>query len=591
MKVARLSALAAMMALALSASAGIQLPDSMIREENVYQYSISSPDTARAILQALQDDPNLEDWHLNFIEGNYHVNQRQFRKAFAAYTKALNDPGVSFLPQTKIQILMRLIAVDDHLQDDDDLMEHAYQMEQIAKDVHDECFLYTARFVLAKRRQFMGDSSRMGDCHRAIEEIIKSEIPYKNNLLCFCYADMVRMYETEGKYDEALRMSFIQEEMARNIAPISVFHIDGNVLRKAFAMRACLYAMMGRMDDAAVAYRQWKDTPYPNAADDRLILDYLMADSRFDEALQVVTDYKHYLVQEGDSISYWMIYALCQESIIMDAQDKPKEAASLNAEMFSISQELHKIRSRELMDATYAYMQQLDERNKNYLTSLYIGGAIIVLLIFLVASIIYNRKIRQRNKQLAALVNGIEAYRYMLDKNENNSAATIEQRIQEFFSDEQNGNTTSDQQEEHAEEEKESDREALQRYKLSEDDKQLFVLMDRLVERDKLFLNPNLSREDLLNLLGIDKNRFGKMMSHYSTASNASSYISAKRAEYAAELLRKHPEYTIAAIAEMCGMSNTVTLNRTFKQLYGVTPSEYRSNYDNSEIAGGDVKK
>ena len=84
-----------------------------------------------------------------------------------------------------------------------------------------------------------------------------------------------------------------------------------------------------------------------------------------------------------------------------------------------------------------------------------------------------------------------------------------------------------------------------------------------------------------MRLIGVDKNRFGKMMGKYSDASNTSVYINQKRVEYGAKLLLEHPEYTIATVAAECGMSNTVTFNRTFKEVYGITPSENREKMKN----------
>ena len=100
--------------------------------------------------------------------------------------------------------------------------------------------------------------------------------------------------------------------------------------------------------------------------------------------------------------------------------------------------------------------------------------------------------------------------------------------------------------------------------------------MDTQVTRDRLFLKQGLGRDDLMRLIGVDKNRFGKMMSKYSDASNTSVYINIKRVEYGAVLLLEHPEYTISTVANECGMNNTVTFNRTFKEIYNMTPSEYR---------------
>jgi AraC-like DNA-binding protein len=110
----------------------------------------------------------------------------------------------------------------------------------------------------------------------------------------------------------------------------------------------------------------------------------------------------------------------------------------------------------------------------------------------------------------------------------------------------------------------------------AEENERLFVELDGQITRNRLFLKPNFGRDDMARLIGVNKNRIGRIMSHYSSASNASVYINTKRIEYGAKLLLKYPDYTIAAIATECGMSNTVTFNRTFKEVYGMTPTEYR---------------
>jgi len=109
-----------------------------------------------------------------------------------------------------------------------------------------------------------------------------------------------------------------------------------------------------------------------------------------------------------------------------------------------------------------------------------------------------------------------------------------------------------------------------------DEDELLFVKLDKLVTRNKLFLNPDLSRDDLMRIIGVDKNRIGRIMSRYSGSTNVSTYINQKRAYYAADYIKAHPNYTIVAIVNACGMTNTVTFNRAFKELFGMTASEYR---------------
>ena len=135
--------------------------------------------------------------------------------------------------------------------------------------------------------------------------------------------------------------------------------------------------------------------------------------------------------------------------------------------------------------------------------------------------------------------------------------------------------------EEKAEETAVADEDNIEQPTIDEDER-LFIKLDKEITRNKLFLKPTFGRDSMARLIGVDKNRIGHIMSKYSNASNASVYINTKRVEYGAKLLLEHPDYTISAIAQECGMSNTVTFNRTFKEFYGITPSEYRAQHDNS---------
>lgn len=53
-------------------------------------------------------------------------------------------------------------------------------------------------------------------------------------------------------------------------------------------------------------------------------------------------------------------------------------------------------------------------------------------------------------------------------------------------------------------------------------------------------------------------------------------YINELRLEYAAELLRDRPDYTIEAIGEECGMPIAQTFYRNFSDKFGVTPADFR---------------
>jgi AraC-like DNA-binding protein len=115
-------------------------------------------------------------------------------------------------------------------------------------------------------------------------------------------------------------------------------------------------------------------------------------------------------------------------------------------------------------------------------------------------------------------------------------------------------------------------------------DEQLYQRMERLVNSKRLYLMQGLSRDDLCNLLEIDKNRLGQIIKNCSNYQNCTTYINQKRLEYACTLLKEHPNYTIQSISRECGMSSIITFHRLFKKFYNITPKTYQQKY-NSDSA------
>ena len=99
-------------------------------------------------------------------------------------------------------------------------------------------------------------------------------------------------------------------------------------------------------------------------------------------------------------------------------------------------------------------------------------------------------------------------------------------------------------------------------------------LYDKLV-RHQLFLDPNLSRDKLLEELNIPKNKFAQLFKKFA-GTNYAHFVNDLRLDHACTLLRLHPNHTIEAVAHDCGFSSTSTLYTLFYQKYGMTPNEYR---------------
>ena len=107
----------------------------------------------------------------------------------------------------------------------------------------------------------------------------------------------------------------------------------------------------------------------------------------------------------------------------------------------------------------------------------------------------------------------------------------------------------------------------------------LFKEVDKRIMKEHLFTDPNFGRDDLVRLFGTDKNNLPSVIQRFANT-NVPGYINIKRMEYAIQLIKQHPEYTLGAIAEACGIKSAATFIRNFRNTYGMTPSEFRRYYE-----------
>lgn len=108
-------------------------------------------------------------------------------------------------------------------------------------------------------------------------------------------------------------------------------------------------------------------------------------------------------------------------------------------------------------------------------------------------------------------------------------------------------------------------------------DRELFERIHRLIVNDKLFLDPDFSREHVIKLGLMNKNKVAQMFRQFAHT-NFNGYINALRLEYALALMRKQPGMPIKAVAYDAGFNSIRTFYRAFERVYGKTPVEYKAS-------------
>ena len=106
-------------------------------------------------------------------------------------------------------------------------------------------------------------------------------------------------------------------------------------------------------------------------------------------------------------------------------------------------------------------------------------------------------------------------------------------------------------------------------------EQQLYRRICQIMDEEKPYINEDLNRDVLAQLLGTNAKYIVQAIRQCSHGETVSDFINRYRMEQVAYLL-KNTDESIAVIGEMCGIPSRSTLSRLFRNTYGMTPSEYR---------------
>ena len=109
-----------------------------------------------------------------------------------------------------------------------------------------------------------------------------------------------------------------------------------------------------------------------------------------------------------------------------------------------------------------------------------------------------------------------------------------------------------------------------------QDDGQLMALIELRVEQDRPYRDPDFNGHELARLLGVSHERLLRLFRRQTIHRTPDAYIDNLHTLDALRLLREHPNYTIAVIAEEAGFGNVRTLQRRIQDAIGMTPVDYR---------------
>ena len=617
------------------------LPDSVLTDDYVYEYTFSDFDKAVRIMEELRKRKNISQYRLDVTEGDLYFNTGRYLQALKFYKRVMESDSVRSSDKEYMEQVHRMISSYDCLHDEVRKAEYVRLLLQKAEECGNMEMKSVALFNMGKMLYYQEDKPRGYELIKeAIGLMKQTDYKYKYDNLRYDYNSLFIIQQRDKHYEDALAtLEELEKVVTEATSEEPVIEGLADKERKTlFAHRAVILSRLGRMAAADSAYHSWETIGKAYTKDDYLIIPYLLDRKKYDRVIEMYTPREAFLYANKDTVNYHMMtvkrslgkayegkgnYRLASRyyealAILTDSL-KTREQHSSAMELATVYETQEK--EAKLQEQT----EQMKRRNVMLLSA---GVIVLVLLVLFLLNVRYTRTIRRKNKAMVSTIRDLLSYKDELDEAKEKLRKTTENNGTAHLPDTTavtNNDTVADNDTIAADTEKMTDteeaaspdetactgevtnvnggccavgtadadddaeemdgrtdepyaeacEETVTDTEEEEKNRLLFEKLDDTVTRDKLYLNPDLSREDLVKLTGINKTRVGRIIQQ-NTELSTTGYINKKRLEYAAKLLKNNPDFTIPTIAEKCGLPNVPTFNRLFRSKFGMTPSEYR---------------
>ena len=575
------------------------LPDSLITADYVYEYTFSDFDKALQIMGKLRKRNSLPGFKLDITEGDLYFNTGKYYQVLKFYGRALQSDSIQADDQQNMEQIHRMISCYDCLHNETKKAQYVEMLLKKSKQCGNEAMQSVALFNMGKMLYYQGNKGKGYEFMlQAVELMEKTDYKYKYDNLRYDYNTLLIFQERDGRNNEALQtLEAVQKVVVAETGEETPMKELGEKEKKAmYAHYAVVLSRLGRLKEAAGYYKQFLSLSNVFDRDNYLIMPYLLDRKMYDDVILMNSAREKSLRAQGDTITYHMTSiksslgeAYKRKGDYLTAAEYFQQLAMLkdsikNREQKSSALELATIYETHEKDL-FIQQQTADIRMRNALL-IFVGCIVFLSAVFLWRTIRYNRAIRRKNEAMVGTIEDLLAYREELyrRKEENfilKAQLQAEDKPQTTPKENEDVSTIeTDITIENASANMPSDKDEDNKNMLY--DKSMFDRVEREIINRQLFLQPDFSREELIKIIYIPKNKFAQLFKLYARTS-FSKYVNNLRLEYAAGMLKEHPYYTIDAIAKECGMSTVQTFYRLFSEKFGVTPTEFRSGLKISE--------
>lgn len=421
-----------------------------------------------------------------------------------------------------------------------------------------------AGFLFGMGMNYRNDklSRRADSCFSAAVALLETSDNVRTMAsLSFFYGNMMGYCSAEDRYGEMISLGLKREALIKRMSTMQgppEGYIDQQ-FAYLYSKMAVAYLKLGDRVKAEQCFKEFTATKYGSATPgDSEAIPYLICSGRYAQADALCTKYEK-LIGTDTLVRDYM--ALLDNRIMLyESQNDWHRAYQFSVRRKAIQEALsaEDAKHADLELATLYMTNEKDAMIKAKNQSLMLRNwllvwcAVVILILSVLLYVIIRNNINTRRKN--------RVLKQKIDESIDNKALLLKYRNMLAASGQKDSKTVA------------ADSDAA----VGGDYETEFKHIDAIIREERLFLNADLTREDVLSRTTLPKYLFAGIVRQY-TGTNFAGYINTLRLEYALREMQEHPNYSISGIAASCGIPNRQTFHQLFRAAYGMTPAEYRS--------------
>lgn len=540
----------------------------IVTEQLVRQLYIEHPDSCLDLLDKAQLghlDTDMPIFKMDMlramcyeIKGNYPEKERCVRRL-------LEEDSVRLVPDRKLKVTVMLAGVLDRQNKYEEGIQACGEAIDLARKSgkkKDEAEMLS---TMARINSGMGNNDEAYSYFQQAIDVLKNtgDVREMSNLSTI-YGEAMSFLTDAGKTGEAIEIGKKREALIDKMSELQgppPGYIDQQY-GFLYAKMAVLLYEDGKADEASAVYDKFRKLDFADTYTGRLFsVPYLLKAGRYSDALRNNDS----CIKEfaGDTVSNDYLGLLQNQADAYRGLGNYQSADTFMQRSYALRDSIYSRESKSkaqeyaaLFDANEKELRLTEARAESQRKTILIVSAatLIVLLLFILWVVMRNLRItRERNRIDARRIDELIAQKEELRKAYSQPATHLD-ADKETKTDESATNDSIPD---------------------TDKDYQSFMRMETMIMENKLFLNPKLTRDDILAVVGIAKNSLVPILRKYAGCTNLNDYINRLRLEYAVKLIKSNKVYTIDSIAEASGFNSRSTFYRAFQNVFGMSPSQY----------------